>query len=679
MAIQLRADEQVFSIPTSVYFKLNWGDDWIYAPNIQPLSASLAAAPAMGTATFKVRYGEGFWENYEQMTDGDELISFTYCYIQIRGRNGKDEFILWTGVVPAEKFMLLGKTARSSSADQIIQAYGLDWLLETRLNGGWVHSENSAVLIDYLPTFNRRHEYGGDIVGNRSALAVELNGKISYVFANNTETPATWSVLDIVDYLLERYQFDNGPQFILSASDKVVDTLLMIENIYDFNNVTLRQALNALFNRNRGFSWRYNVDVEGTVTLEPFTVIDENIAVGGGVTLPANNSKVSLELWEDKLKTTVEVTLDISSVFDEITVRGSKMKTCCTLYFSGNILQGAWTDAEETTYKNAAKDVAGYSGLSDTEKAELNDRFRSAERFGRVFTTFRINPAWNWKTLDGIWWRITNPKLNSAGDVVYNAQANYWNFDKRILNYLPFKVGFDYSGANPVDKNPSGSEPEHRDMFVLCTKDDKYYYAEKLEPHNAVTRPLQREMGFEVRFNPQYLAAENYWTDAEPAMYAEYVFIDYSEMLATVFLETDQFVKVTHTLGNYENKRILTLDVPDAELWYVTPGTIIDVNAAGSLVEYGGSNFIRDDRPRLRDALAAAVAWYGRIRNKITIQMNVVDAAVPIGTMLTNTDVSGVGVAGSCVTAVEWNFQNVKTTIMTDFTELDISAMFRKK
>jgi len=727
---------------TAVYYKWEWKGRWIYAPYITPISATKTAAPAIATATFKLLYGQGTWEDFTRMKDGGLLSSFAYCYIQIRGRDGASETILWTGIVPAETFQLLGKGSTGKKVDQVLQAYGLDMLLESRPDGARVkRGTTKPVWIDYLPTFNRRYEYGGGIVGNRSDQQIEGASDV-YVFSDEGND---WTNYDIIKYLLKYYQQDNGPQFFLGKKLKgligfkcvscgktydykpekcercsgsnfkrirlprieneeadINEALDKIVGVYNFSSQTVRSALNVLINQGRGFSWTYTVDSDNNVEIVPFSLLDKEMTLGD-VTMPANKNKVALDLWENKMHTTVNVIQDTMHTYDKIVVRGARMKCCCTLRpiqgykdSEGEIqllppsIEKGWTEAEETAYKNAAKNTEGYDELDDYAKAELNDKFRAVDRFSRVFTTFRIPHDWDWT----IWtmpeegkdpsFELVNPKLDSLGNIT-KEQAAYFNVDKRLLTFVPLKVGVDYSNY-AKDENPINSEPEFRKLFVLVKdRSGKYQYAEKLE-NPAIIRPLMREMGLEMRFRPAYLAALNHWADAEPGQtavggeleYTEGLGIDYETMIATVFIETDQHVQLSYNLTNYENKRVLTIDIPDAELWYIVPGTIVDIDAGGKLVEDKCWPFLRDDCGRMRSALTAAVGWYGRRHNKVNITVKAIESGPELGTLIDNVDVAGVGAAGSVVTAVSWNFQNrpPTTTIQTDFAALNIAGIF---
>lgn len=695
------------TLRVTTFYKELWSDEWTHAPHWQPVHAVKAAAPAFGSATFRLLYGDGKWEDATDLKDGTELDTYVYYYVQIRGYYGEHEIILWTGIIPTENFRLLGKSNSqgTATADQFIQAVSLDALLETRIDGGWVRSTvvNDIVWIDELQTFNRRYEFGGSVIGNRSHLKMPvqreewLNSINSYFFAPDQ---AEWGNYDIVEYLIQNYQFYNGPQFSVLAADEneddeIITSLNQLVDVYSFHaTTTIRQALNMLISRSRGFSWRYDVDADDNVSIVPFSLLDEPIGLGS-IHLPANPNKLELDLWEHTTQVTVDVTQDIRPTYDRIIVRGAKIKSCCSLRSFDSSLEKAWTDEEEVAFQLAAKDTEGYSSLNETEKAELNDKYRSTDKFSRVYTTFRVPRIWDWVVGNWAWEKeaFVNPKRKSDGLLYLNEQGPYWTVDKRLLPKLPLVVGIDYANldddGNPINSNDDDAEPEFRKLFAVVENrlDGKYVYVEKAEPAPGTVRPLSREMGIEIKFNPQYLLARGHWSaEAEPSKWpSEEIFtygFNWKKIIATVFIETDQYNQLTLDLNEYENKRTLTIEIPDAELWYLVPGTVLDIDANGQLVKFDDAGdptrrFLRDDRNKLRAAMAAAKAWYGKEHNKMAVTIQGIDVGAPLGTLIIGGDVTGVGAADSVVTSVRWYFEGrpPQTVVSTDFAPLNIASV----
>ncbi len=668
----------------AVYYKWNWTDAWIYAPYFEPLEASLSIAPSTSHATLRTRYGQGKWEDMEQMIDGGQVESFLYCYIQIRSQRGNNESALWTGLIQAEVLRLLGQSGNVKITDQTIQAWGLETLLDTWLDGAWVKNpgEDEPEWIDHLPIFNRRHQFGGNIIGNRSFM--RETEELTYIFSSDDEL---WSNYDIIEYFLAHYNYENGPEFHLAANGEIKTALENITGIYDFRTTKTRIAINHLINRGRGLGW--HVVITGNlVDIVPFSLLDESIKLDE-VIMPANFNIVAPDLWTKKEQIKVDIKRDITHVYDRIVVQGGKMKSCCSLHFdmegdsSHPSLEKGWSEEAETAFKNAAKTSEEYNGLSDQEKGELNDKFRKEDKFDRVFTIFRVPHDWDWSLPSSSGDIIVNPFLDPAGELDIGRQAGFWNADKKFSNSLPFQVGVDYSDKEPIDNNPDYAEPEFRTPFILVKgAEGKYQYADKRLKHYAAVRVLSREMAISMRFNPQYLAAKDHWDEAEPAVYEakiEESGIDYEYIIATVFIETDQSIRIVHAFNYYENQKTLLITIPDAELWYIVPGTIVGVDKDGELIEYGcDDNLLRDDRSRLRAALNAAAAWYGRRHDKVEIAIKEIDPGIPVGTLITNSDVAGTEAVKSTVTSIQWDFQSKSTIIRTDYGELDISGIFAK-
>lgn len=683
----------------SVYLKSAWGDEWVKRNDIEPVDCTLTIAPSLGAARFKIRYGSGIWENLSSLVDGTNAVSYGRQYIRITGADdstGTNEAVWWSGVIPAEELRLLGATARGARADQIIQAYSLDYLLDSRLDKAWVRPVGGglATQIDHLPVFNRKIRAGG-VQGNRSTNKFEFNNGnyYTYVFAADAEL---WSNFQIIEYLLLHYQLPlglGGPRFGFTCTSEVADALKQMVGMFDFNSVTLRQALNILINRKRGFFWTLYIDMDDNTYLMVQSLLDEDLTVGN-IVLPAHrsNDRVTLDLWHDSRFADMKVVKDSSQVFDKIVVRGARIKTCCTFAVVEDSLEVGWTTDEETAYKDAAKNTTGYGSLTTTEQEVLNDKFRTADRFDRVFTTFVVPANWNWISSEDpedpeIPKYPVSPKFSPyTGEFSVDGEGAliagaHWNSDHRFLPLLPFKTGFDYSSASPVDKNPAGSEPELRKMFALGQDldDAKHVYLDKKEPAAASVRPLTGQMGVAVKFRPQHYLAANNFSGAEPSRIDDVLAedgCDYESLVVTAMIETDQYLQLYKILSQTETMRTIEIIIPEAELWYVVPETVVDVTDDGSFVYFGCTDpLLRDDRDMLRTVLAAATAWYGKQRHKLTITIQNLAAPVHIGQMIDDVAITEEG-SGSVVSSITFNFQQGTTVIHTDFQELNLRSIF---
>jgi len=673
-----------------VYYKSEWAAPWVLQPYWEAISASHIALPGISAAQIMLRFGEGMWEDGAAMDNGSVMESRLFGYVQIRACINETENAWWTGVIPAESMTLLGKrTTGIETVDQIVTAYGLEYLLQRRIWGSRVERVDDAAgtlahQIDPVLTFNRRHDKGGEILGNRSSDSIKVaDDPLDYAYVFSADG-AEWTNWNIIDYLIRTQVDTNGVRWAVYGNNQpIVDALSSVIGVYDFDGQTVLNAINTLISPSRGFSWRIYVDfdTEGAeyAVIKPYSLLETELTIGD-FTIPANDTQYAYDPWADPTQI-VNIEHDTTTLYDKIVVRGAKIKSCFTAKVSGEVLEKAWTDTEETAYLDAAKLAAGYSALTSEEKGQFNDLFRSTDRFERVFTSFRIPADWNWM----IGAEYANIKLDANGDLIAAASGEYFNPDKRLLNYLPFKQGWDYSGASAVNKNPSYAEEEFQTILAWFTQSSKKVQADKVPQNGAHVRPLQREFGVEVKFNPQHLAALNQWAGAEPTLKVPEVSetikaVDWETLGITAMVETDTYLAVESTLDDYstaEGRRTLVIDAPDCELWYVVAGTVIGINSAGEEIAYGGSSaFVRDDRDKLRAILAAAKTWYHKRRTKLTIQKEGIAYPYLVGSILI---VPAIGTdsenCSSVVSAINWNFNSGQTMITTGFAEQDFKAI----
>jgi len=676
----------------NIYMKAKWSDPWTYCPDISPIKSSLAVAPAVGQATFIYRYGSGLWEDLVGMIDGSLAVSYRRYYIQIRTTQQSDRSLeerIWTGWIPAEAFKVLGDNTSNKTLDQILVAQDLSTLLSTRIEKAWVKPRGSGGTftpqqIGDMPVYNRRYQSGGDLIGNRSATKISIGGlDETYVFGADDNI---WSNWDIIEYLIVHYQDTTGPTFSLDSTPAISAALKKMTDVYDLDGYTLQQALNVLLPRNRGFIW-YVYDVGSDVKIYIQTMLDTAMTLGGH-TIPANDAQKTIDLWTDPVYEDVEVRQDGSLFYDRIVVRGAKIKSCFTVEFDeGSIVKG-WPDSLEDEYKEAAKNTADYDTYSDYEKAEINDRYRNQEHLAGVFTRFVIPENFNWT------WAHTSttgkyrcvPVYDDNGELVgdyTDPPGSYWNTDKRVLNYLPLLEGFDYSVNPPVNWNTICAEPENRKPLVLLRdQSGRRVPADKMKPFAASVRTLQKDFGLEVKMNPAYLMGRESWSGAEPGRFDDLLGdgADYRDIMATICVELDQYIEVAEdvtTNPNIENKRTLIIDLPQAELWYIVPYTVIDVDENGLFVNFPPRNdyHLRDDRAMLRSTLASAVAYYGKQRTKLTITVNDIAAPANLADLIKDVQIADDGEpahAGSVVTSITMNYKSRQCILQTDFFELDI-------
>ncbi|WP_146663605.1 hypothetical protein [Anaerohalosphaera lusitana] len=454
-------------------------------------------------------------------------------------------------------------------------------------------------------------------------------------------------------------------------------------SMMDLSSLSLRQAVNAIVNRSRGLCWYIYTDLDANAWLVVRSMIDESIEISG-VTIPGHalDDRKNLDLWRQQENTRVSLTLDQSQRYDRITVRGAPIRVCGTWNAVRDDIVKGWPFAVEQAYEDAAKNTDGYAELDEKAKAELNDKFRSEDKFADVFTKFIVPNTWDW-TLGGY---NANPKwiptLEPAPHIEPAQNAPYWNANKRFHDMLPFKEGVDYSQDPPVDNNPAGTIAEYRKPFAICDQGGGGVYADKMKVP-AQVRSLPNQLGFEVKTNPQYLMARDNFSLAEPGLWDSDLDThgtNWQWMTITAMISTDQRFEVTDTLtgATAENPRTLIIEVDDAEYWWIVPGTYVGVDADGAPVEYNGNSTFRDDTQRLIDVLMAAKAWYGRKRLKVEIRNDVLQPQARIAQMLEHVDITTDHDApGSVVTSIKTDYRSSRVHYRTDHVELDFENILQ--
>ena len=687
-----------------VYSRTAWASGWVRRPYLEIISFSAGKPPAVGKAALVYRYGKGEWEDAVDMTDGTLITDFSGHYIAITQSDnvaGLNETTKFMGHVPQQDFIPLGYSVAEdvAAADQIITAYAVDYLLgASKMTGAWVTEDGTtAKFIDQTVEFNNRLA-NGRIEGNRSEFPFTYEGSEGYAFDGREEGREVWSIWEILDYLRTRHRPATGPAFIFPAAyyeyprPKAVISLDDMKVVYDYKGKSLRDALNELVAPNRGFGWgvRYNTTT-GNFEINIWSMLETAVTVGA-ITIPAHDAgdREEVSLWNnanDQLTITKE-----DANYDKIVVEGAPIKVCGTFwadrgtdeFVEGQLVKG-WTSTKETAYKDAAKNSEGYDKKETDEKALINDLYRTSERFEEVFTSFVVPEDFDWKVGNGPQpgdLDILNLLFDrEACDFVLGEQGAYWNGQKRFLAYLPLKEGWDYSGAEPVDLSPAGAEDKYRKILAVAIHNSgKFVNLEKNPDITARVQPMLNRFGVTIRFNPSHIMAKADWDGAEPSQWDDSLSafgFDWRSLAVTAMVETDQMLAAEYTIRAAENMRVLTINLPYAELWDIIPDTVIDIDENGTPVLFPltADTNLRDDRELILSALAAAAAYYSRPKYKITFTSFDFEWDIYLGKMLTGFNIEGDGSRGGCISAITWNVKEGTITIQTDSAELDFGVL----
>jgi hypothetical protein len=667
-----------FSAPI-VRIKAAWADEWLLMPYARCSQSEQVAGPGISKATFEYMYGVAFRE------DGTEFIQWLPAaildwFVKISAIIEGTEVDIWTGRI-VEEYRALQPRTDVSTGDQGFTAYGLEYELDrATIDGSVWHEGASYKWSDVEATFNRRVERGNSLTGNRSTNPETDH---SYVFSGEGET---WTAAEAVEYLLDRFGPD-APAITLAGQTELLD--------FTCPPMTARgsvwAAICSIINPRRGMGCALRTD--GTAaTLHVFSLLDEAISEGG-VEIPANAEPCAFAADGDIMIEKLVIGQSSGAKVDEIIVRGEPVLTCFSLEYLDTNLEAGWSAAEETAYKEAAKNQSGYGAMDDEEKASTNDAYRGREVFRRIYSTFVPPAAWNFTAA---FIHNVAPTVLDDGNIDPATPADVVRATKCFERSLPLLEGYDYTGATPIDNNPANIEPQYRRPFAVVYWDgdadghpDGYRFAEKAgdaeeKVPGATIRMLEGQMGIEVLFRPNHTLAKGHWTGAEPTgdgsaydvdespyEYRNWPFYDWRTMCVTVAMRLDGRLQVRRTIGT--GTRRLVVDVPGAELHYLVPDTILDVGVNGAILTapYGG--VIRDDSPTLRMVAALASAWYSKTRRSVNLSLKRQVNFAPVGSLLRV--VSGVDEDVECntvVSRVAHDWRAGTTSIETAYTELDV-------
>lgn len=645
-----------------VSYRTNWTDAWTVATWVYPESIQLATGPSISSAVLLDNYGTIKRESAVTFSAYDP-IDLKNQFVKIETVDDPGDIMAVTpvfyGFVPAEELRPHESPDGQASGDYLATAYGLEYLLDISnyaaswvIDGATTGPEAGPVSIHRVIPFNDRYTYGLTPVGNRTKDKVEtesgeggepVEGTGHHVFSNDNEP---WTARDICEYVL-RYYTDPRVTFTLTGQVEILDNV--IPSNFNPDLLTAFDILNAMIDRRRGAGWYTKVDGD-TVSIEVFSLLGVSV-VEGAITIPANESPITVNL--DTLADIEDVSLNIETVsqYDRIVARGAKVKTVFSIhkYIGGGDESGgggllpAWTTEEQDTYD------------------ALDDDQRDSDAYRHIYTTFSlpINAKLN---------KNSNPQIDDTGTPNFAAAAAIRSWGLTFMRQLPILKTWADTEAQPEYREPFA--------FVKDPATGRYHYAERLNTSDRPSltlRMLESHPGFELVGHYNHILGFNHFDgeSSKPALF------DYRDTYVTVAAETDSHVYYAINLST-PARRVLTIDVPDAELWVLSKGTALDIKADGTLDIEAVSSVLRTDADRLRGIATVARAWYGVQRGSLNLQMGQFVTFATRGDYIVNT-ISGnySESVESVVSRITYDCLNHKTTIQTAYEELDFQRLDR--
>ena len=383
----------------------------------------------------------------------------------------------------------------------------------------------------------------------------------------------------------------------------------------------------------------------------------------GNAKLPANVNQITLKASEMKGAVDVDIVETDDHIYDKIEILGRRMVICCTL--RGSLADGPDLGALVSKWDTATLQ-AGYDvPLQNKPNASARERDeeRKADRFSPVYRLFGAKTQWNFNS------GTAAPSIDVDGNVIAGEITRTQETVRATLSWLPLKEGFDYRDGQELDRTASGVEPDLMPP-VVWLKDpatSKYFPVHTRDMTVSVPKDM---LGIFVDASPiPHRIGKNHigFDDLEKSFtLAEY---DYDTMVATIAFEADQRGGITITRQedgvDVDTPSGGTITIPtNAELWYLAPNTVVDVDD-GKLVLSGGlGRILRDDLGTLDLAVAGAISRYWESRKRATITFEgLLPMAGILGHILKLDDDAGdTGTLQSPITSIEWIWPETEST-----------------
>jgi hypothetical protein len=176
------------------------------------------------------------------------------------------------------------------------------------------------------------------------------------------------------------------------------------------------------------------------------------------------------------------------------------------------------------------------------------------------------------------------------------------------------------------------------------------------------------ELAFWVNASPNHRLALNHWYATNSLELPVY---DYATLAITLAVETDQRLCLSWEPEDSTDDTVIEILDNTAELWYLSPETIVGVDDAGALQTIGSKpQIIRNDADKLAMTMAGTIAryYYSRCRAELVFKDLVAYTGL-LGQVLNAVDAGGaINDVQAPITAVEWTYgEEVKTTVKTGY------------
>ncbi len=658
--------EEKFAVET----RATWASNWVRRKWLYPVNATDAVAPSLGQGRFEYTFGR--LKRADKLTIArhaalDVLSSDTF----IRLLSVNTTRVWWTGVIDSETLLPYGD--RKGAGNQEFGSFGIGHVLQ-RAVIDWAQARNAAgstVELDWVPVINGR---SGILRGNRSA-AVNADG----VYEFYDEGGHLWSNLQAAQMVLYNYMPAGAPPIVLGGQYDVLDSM---HDRVELDGRTVWDVLNDLIDRRKGVGFYPYVSGD-TIVLYVYPILETSLTLGG-VTIPSNTMRAALNIDQRIEILNCSIVRSNALRCDQITVRGNRILSCFTVAQADGTLADDWNASDESAYDAGGSSASDYGAMIESEQQNINDEIRASDRFDAVYSRQRVPRNWDGQAGNGAGGAKSGvlPVCSDAGEITVPSGAPFTPLDKEFEDFIPFEQNKDYTGAAPTPSN----EPTYLPPLALVLDEEvtpRWHLVDDPGPAvkdaggsaDLITYPSALAIG--IKASPQHVYAKDVFATppAEPSATA--ATLKLANTLATVAMRTDSTLRVTVSRAGATNVlRTKSIRIPDAEYWYVAPGTVLGIHEDGTLKRVAGALVLRDDRSRLWEMAAAAMAWYGSERRAIFLTLRALQDFAQLGTLMesivtANTELR----ANTIFTSRTWDFRARTTTMETAWSEFDWSEV----
>lgn len=669
---------------------------WQLVPYLVPLESALAVVPTLSSARLRMEYGEILRSNRTSFMV-ERIRDFAGWQVRITAQGGTagGALVTWVGIIPAETIV---PHAGGSGAHEMT-AVGVEYYLDRApLASTWWKVGSGAVEIPVVESFNRRAS-NGFVVGNRTSAGIDG----LHAFERGGEK---WSALDMLEYAFGRMTIPGGLAWRVTGQTSMLAGWFPVVDAGD--DWTVWRLVQRLLDRRRAISGRFVWYGEGAVALEVFSSSSVEYR-GGGLVVEPNRRILDLDIAEGRLLSDAKIELQRMKKVGRLRVRGDRVVVAFSMSHADGTLVRGWSDGQQTAYNEAGSAVLGFGDAPDEAKAAIADQTRNTSpKLERVYRRFALDPDWDWeweereveeqyvdweaseatpqvrtRTLPGA---IAMPDVDEDGWLLLDTKQAQAALPRVFLRHCALWKNVDYSVDPPVRAGGTEIDDELSPPVVWLlgtsvTAGDRIvqrlYEGSQgglLGWPTVTVRPDESALALWVVATPAHLLAVQEFIpgeNANPTQTAPQV--EWQKMIATVAVETNRHVEVTRVLDAGAEEE-LVLRVEDAAVWWVAPGTVVDVTDAGLPIRVENPDGIitRDDRDLLRQIAALAAAWHGSPRVAVAVGQRGIGGLPVPGMMIGSLSGSaGRVLANSVVTEHRIDYAGLTTSIRTEYLELD--------